>query len=414
MSLVTSTRFASILTSGRDWREVAKKALESLESVNTSGNRFNLAFIYVTRELAEDLESILNLFRSVTGIEHCTGTAAAAVCGNGQAVSGEPGMSVMVTHMDPDMFQLFGAENEDDDASLEKWLNTKESMTTLIHGGGEKDEGLTPALNTLYHTAGGFIIGGLAGNGEAYPRIAQDVIRQGFSGMSLAREVPVVTSRTLGSQPFGDFHTITRCRDTIIMELDGRTAFDVFTDDLHLLAETKIGTEMPAERADAAGADTPVPGEGREQGLPEAMTDLLTGDVMLAFPIAGHDQFDYDMHKISGIDPDKGWIGLDKHIEEGMRVRFLHRDDESVRKGLARMLVDLRTRVIKDYGTFQPKGALYISSADRRNVDYDKHESDMALIRDVTGDVPLAGFYTQAEIFNHTLFRHNAILTLFL
>ena len=64
MSLYTSSQFAAASATGTDWRDTSKAVLEKLEEVRTDGHQFNFGFLYITDHLADDAQSILNLFKS--------------------------------------------------------------------------------------------------------------------------------------------------------------------------------------------------------------------------------------------------------------------------------------------------------------------------------------------------------------
>ena len=94
---------------------------------------------------------------------------------------------------------------------------------------------------------------------------------------------------------------------------------------------------------------------------------------------------------------------------------FVHRDHNSVYEDLSKNLVELRKRVQKDTGVFEPKGALYISCVARAFNEFEgDHKNELELIRDVIGDVPLTGFYAGGEISKARLYGYTGILTLFL
>ncbi|MCD8497943.1 MAG: FIST C-terminal domain-containing protein [Alphaproteobacteria bacterium] len=100
---------------------------------------------------------------------------------------------------------------------------------------------------------------------------------------------------------------------------------------------------------------------------------------------------------------------------------FVYRDDESVRADLSRMLVELRHRVEREQGVFAPKAALYISCLARARCDFGQGgikpegaTGEMALIREVIGDVPTIGFYAGGEIMAARLYGYTGVLTLFL
>ena len=104
-----------------------------------------------------------------------------------------------------------------------------------------------------------------------------------------------------------------------------------------------------------------------------------------------------------------------QHVSTGDRLMFVHRDHESVYSDLSASLLALRERVKKQTGTFEPKGALYVSCVARAFSEFEgEHKNELALIHDIIGDVPLTGFYAGGEINKARLYGYTGILTLFL
>lgn len=94
---------------------------------------------------------------------------------------------------------------------------------------------------------------------------------------------------------------------------------------------------------------------------------------------------------------------------------FVHRDEETVREDLSKSLVKLRKRATDASGNFEPKGAIYISCAGRAQAEFENQsDSEMNLIREVIGDIPMVGLYAGGEISNARLYGYTGILTLFL
>ena len=207
--------------------------------------------------------------------------------------------------------------------------------------------------------------------------------------------------------PVGPVHTLTRCDDLIVMELDGQRAFDVFSADLRILAAEKSGNS-PATVMMESGALF-------GKGGPAGADNPFQGEVHVAFPIPGSDRQDYLVRNVMGIDPDKGWIAVAHPAVNGERMMFVHRDHETVRTDLSRTLLSLRQRVTNENGGFVPKGAIYVSCVARTMSDFgDGPGGEMKLVREIIGDVPLAGFYANGEISNHRLYGYTALLILFL
>jgi len=411
MSLFTSSHFASASASGSDWREAAKAVLEKLEAIKTDGAQFNLGFLYITDALSADAESIVNLFKSVLGVENWVGANGIGVIGCGESFIDQPAISAMVGRFDEDAFCLFPATQFDGEAGKEamgSWLKDHDSMLVLTHGDPVAEEDPALVLKTLNTITSGFVIGGLSSSRNEQIQISGGLQNNGLSGVAFSDAVHVSTALSQGCVPIGSVHTITRCDEHSILELDDEKAVQVFEQDLRALAIQKIGRDpdnIVVDQYDIEGAED----------MPEDFQSLMKGDIHVAFPINDSDQNDYLVRNIIGLDPDEGSINVAQYLSNGERMLFVHRDHETVREDLSKTLVKLRKRATDASGRFEPKGAIYISCAGRAQAEFEgKAPSEMALIQEIIGDVPLCGFYAGGEISNARLYGYTGILTLFL
>lgn len=146
-----------------------------------------------------------------------------------------------------------------------------------------------------------------------------------------------------------------------------------------------------------------------------------------AFPVSGSDQGDYLVRNIISVDEEQKSIDIAQVPSTGDQMLFVHRDNETVRQDLSATLCKLHKRLQRENDGFQPKGAIYISCVARAFNDFNPPEPDqdplqlpqdkggeMALIREIMGDMPLAGFYASGEINAARLYGYTGILILFL
>lgn len=406
MTLVTSPRFASTAATGADWREITRALLESIEPLRRGDVAYTIGFLYVTDLLVDDLGSMLDLIRSVTGIEHWVGSVGLGVCASGASHVDVPAASLMVGAVPAESFRVFPISDLTMSAAravLEPWLEAQSPMLCLTHGDPMTDHDPALLLAELERLSGGFIAGGLTSSRHAHLQIADKVGAGGVGGVIFADDIPVATTVSQGCTPLGPVHTITRAEDHVIMELDGREAFAVFTDDLKICAGAKTGTEIGSEAIEKAFFHDDAPPD-------DTIRHLFQGEIHVAFPVAGSDQTDYMVRNLIGIDPESGWIAVPYPIAEGDRMMFVHRDPETVGADLTRSLGDLRERVIRSHGHFNPQAAIYISCVARAL----EACGEMEMIRAVIGDIPLTGFYASGEISNRRLYGYTGVLILFL
>ncbi len=394
---------------GADWRIVTRNLLEAYEAAPAPQADYNLGFLYVSDLLADDLPGMLDLIKSVTGIPHWTGTVGFGVCGNGVSHIDTPAASMLVGCFEKDSFRVFPPVDLVLTAArtqLDPWLDAHDAMLTLVHGDPQGEGEASLVMAALDALTGGFIAGGMTESRRANLQIAETVVHGGISGVVFSSDVEVATTLTQGCAPVGPVHTITHAEGHFIAELDGLRSFDVFAEDLKNMALRSAGEDP------ASAAITGAVGPDEYQQLDPSVKSLFSGDVHVAFPVQGSDQRDYLVRHITGLDPDSGILGVPNTVQTGEHLLFVHRDADTMRSDLIRTMTDLRDRLIREQGRCAPQGGIYVSCADRARKQGVGNE--MALIRNVLGDIPLAGYYAGNEISNRRLYGYTGVLILFL
>ncbi len=403
---MTSTHFVSAAAAGENWRDISRKVLEELQSVQTEGFKPNIGFLYFTDALAVDATSILTLFRSVTGIEHWTGCAAIGVCASGVEYVDQPSISVMIGEVPSDQVRAFHATSsgfKQLHKELEPWLNKHDPMLVVVHA----DPSAHPAhaIEEIESMVGGFMVGGLSSSRFDPAIISTSVMKDAIGGFVFSQEVAVATTLSQGCIPLGPSHELSRSDAHVIAYLDGRSPFEVFSEEMKAMAEKRLGYKPK---------DMILKGE---QKIPSDLSLMLDGEAHVAFPVAGSDQKDFMVRNILAIDPETGMMAVSEILEDGQKIMFVHRDDETVRSDLSATLVALQKRIVHEHGNFVPKAALYVSCVARANVSFandGKARGEMALLREVLGDIPITGFYAGGEISNNRIYGYTGVLTLFL
>lgn len=408
MSVVTSTHYVSAAATGENWRDISKKVLEQLESVRTDGFKADIGFLYITDALAQDAASILTLFKSVTGVEHWSGCAALGVCANGIEYVDVPAISVMIGQVGAQNVRSFNAHSSNLKKlgqQLEPWLNKNDPMLVILHADPFVETHPAHAIEEIDVLVGGFMVGGLASSRKESAIISSEVTSSGVSGFVFSQDVAVATSLSQGCVPMGPMHEISKADNRVIAYLDGRAPFEVFSEDMKKMAQERLGYKAE-DMIVKAGND-----------MPANLMRMIEGDAHIAFPVPGSDVQDFLVRNIMAIDPDTGAMAVGEVIEDGQKIIFVHRDDDTVRSDLSATLVNLQKRIVHDTGSFSPKGALYISCVARAGVPFGengKPGGEMKLIHEILGDIPITGFYANGEISNNRLYGYTGVLTLFL
>ena len=408
MALFTSTHFACAAACGDDWRQISKTVLDQLESIRTEDSGFNIGFLYITDALSENTTSIITLFKSVTGIENWVGCAALGVCTVGQEFVDKPAISAMIGRMEEGACKTFFATHSDQNEIKKEvgpWLNKKNPMLILLHGNASSDNHPQWSVERISDMMGGFVTGGLASSRKTPVHYATRIVEEGFSGAAFSSDVQVATCLSQGCRPIGPVHAVTRAEGQVISELDGKKPFEVFSEDLKGMVEKKVGKDPEK-----------IILEGAVDEIAPEFAHLFKGEIHVALPVTGSDRNDYMVRNILGMDPDEGHLAVAQSMTTGDTLMFVHRDDESVRADLSQTLVALRTRVQQERGEFAPKGALYVSCVARAFTEFSHGHpgGEMALVREIIGDIPLTGFYAAGEIAGGRLYGYTGVLILFL
>lgn len=412
MPLFTSTQFASVCIDGTDWRDISKNALEKLDAIRTENDSFNFGFLYVSDQLADDTNSILNLFKSVLKIDNWIGSVGMGVIGCGESHVDKPSISVMIGHLPDDSFKIFPEEdheNEDIGAQneLTQWIIESTPVLSIVHADPMAEKDPQDILRELEHSTNTFIIGGVTSSRSQHFQIANTVFENSLCGSFFTEDVSVSTMLSQGCKAFAPSHTITKSDETTILMLDDKPALDVLQEDLRILARDRTGKAPEKIQNDIkaiAAADQ----------IPEEFKNLFHGEIHVGLPLSQSDQNDYLVRNISGIDADEKSLSISDQIAVGDTVVFVERNEDSMISDLTQNLINLRRRVETERGCFEPKAALYISCISRGFTEPktpDAHE--MKIIQNVIGDIPMTGFYAGGEINNARLYGYTGIFTLF-
>jgi len=189
--------------------------------------------------------------------------------------------------------------------------------------------------------------------------------------------VAVVTRLTQGCSPLGPRRAITRCNGNQLIALDDRPALDVFYQD--------IGERLAGDPA------------------------RLGSQVFAGLPVKGSDTGDYLVRNLTGIDTDKGWLGVGHSVIAGDRIQFCRRDHDAAVKDLKRMLADVKRR-----SDSAPRAWLYYACVARGPNLFGSESEELRLIRDELGEFPLVGFFANGEISHDRLYGYTGVLALIL
>jgi len=405
---LTSVR--AVQAVGEDWSAAARALADALgragdaDTLGRAGDGAALGFLYATDTLADDLGSVVTFLRQRTGIEHWIGgTGIGIFSGRAPATDREyfeaPALVALVV-------SFAGAEGDAEGAPGEAGAFSvftlgldgvaapalpadalpADTMTAFIHA-DPMNEDTPDAIAQLAAAGPGFLIGGLTSARDRNVQIADGIAEAVLSGVAFAPGVQLATGLTQGCVPVGKAHRVSEVDGNILQGLDGVSALDALKADLGEEFAGDVDNDMDNDMENVAGL------------------------VHMGIPVPGSDTGDFTVRALAGIDPSRGWLLIGEAVEVGDSIFFVRRDGRSAEIDMIHMLENLKHRTL-DAGQ-KIKGAVYISCIARGPAMFDEPGREMALIRDVLGDFPLAGFYASGEISASRLYGYTGVLTLF-
>lgn len=200
--------------------------------------------------------------------------------------------------------------------------------------------------------------------GETFQFCGDVVSSNSISAMLLAGDFAINVGTALACAPIGPAHRVTAVRDNIILELDGRRAYDVF--------------------AEAAGP--------LADDLRRALSFVSLG-VPVAPGASVLERGGFYVRNVVGASAERGAIAVACHPQVGDLVGFVLRSAERSRAELKTMLESVCARAIRP-----PAFGLYFDCISRGSGLYNLPDHDSAYIGQHLGSVPIAGLFTGFEI----------------
>ncbi len=217
---------------------------------------------------------------------------------------------------------------------------------------------------------GGRVLGGLAsggrepGSNDLY--LDDTVHHSGAVGMAFTGAVDVDILVAQGCRPIGVPMFVTRCRQNVVEELDGRRPYDVLTELF--------------------------------QALPRRDQDLFRHSLFLGIVMRSAQQQygsgDFLVRNILGLDRDSGVLVVGALVEERSVVQFHLRDAQTSSADLTAVL----RRYVEQPRSGSPQGALIFSCLGRGVHLYGEPDHDTNLLQRHLGALAVGGFFCNGEI----------------
>lgn len=200
--------------------------------------------------------------------------------------------------------------------------------------------------------------------GETFQFCGDVVSSNSLAGMLLSGDFEINTGAALACAPLGHTYQVTSVRQNIILELDGRSAYDVFCE-----AAGPLSTDLQRALAFVfLGVPLENGGERLQRGS-------------------------FYVRNLVGASPEHGAIAVAHRPRVGDTVGFVLRDAERARNELKAMLESLTETT-----AYAPGFGLYFDCVSRGSRLYNIPDHDAAYIGKYFEQLPIAGFFTGFEI----------------
>ncbi|UCC29700.1 MAG: FIST C-terminal domain-containing protein [Phycisphaerales bacterium] len=364
-------RFASSITEATDARRAVDELLEPVDSRLTRG-MVDLALLFITKDFKDHLADVID--RIGTGFPGAVllGCTAQGTIGFDKELERVPSMSLLVASMPNVEVRPFYMRQSDLESirtpldwerivgvspeSRPTFVALADPFRLAIHD-------FIDQINEAY--PGSPLVGGVASAARMPQQnrliLNGDTHREGIVGIALTGLLAVDTVVSQGCRPIGKPFVITKAERNVIRELGGRAALEQLQ---NVLARLSREDERLVKQSLFVG-----------RVIDEYKDRFTRGDFLI--------------HNIIGVDRHSGAVAISGHARIGATVQFHVRDAASADEDLRKML--------SPHADTGIRGALLFGCNGRGTQMWPEPGHDVGVLRELLGDVPVAGFFCGGE-----------------
>jgi small ligand-binding sensory domain FIST len=366
-------RWASALSQRADARQALAEVSESV--LAELGGQPDLALLFVSHTHAPAFDAIGGWAQSLLAPRHLLGCSGSGVIGSGREVERREAISVVAARLPGVQLFPFHMEEAPRSADAALWaeltgLKAQEARGFLLWGDpfSVDAEPMLRRFDQAYPNVPklGALVSGAQAPGESVLFLDGRVLRGGALGLGFSGRVDIHTAVAQGCRPIGEPMIVTRCRDSVVYELN-------------------VGRPVEAlqklfERLDP-----------RDQEL--CRHSLFLGIEMSA-GAHRYGQGDFLIRTLGGLEPKGGAMAVQANVENYQVVQFHLRDARTSAQDLEQHLAVLQRAL----GTRRARGALLFSCVGRGQELYGQPNHDTDLFCRHFGALPLGGMFAGGEI----------------
>lgn len=368
-------RWATVLVQEPEVRSALDTVERGLRAALGEGVRPDLLVMFASPHLRPSFDRLPEELHTRLSPKALVGCVGAGVIGEGKEVEQRPALSVIAAvlpRVEVRTFHLQAADLPDLDHGPGGWRDLvgvqpvpTPHFVLLADGSTFDPRDLLEGLDFAFPQS--VKIGGLASGRRGDPLfLDRGVITSGAVGVALQGDVVVDAVVAQGCRPIGATLTVTRCKEGVLEEVDGRPPLEVLSE---------LYEALPPE----------------DQELLQHSLHIGIASSTLSEPTG---RGDFLIRNVMGADPERGVLAVGAQLRRGQSVRFYLRDASTAEEDLQGLLEGYRERT---HAT-SPAGALLFSCTGRGRHLFGKPNHDSDAFKRALGDVPLGGFFCGGEI----------------
>ncbi len=373
----TTMRWASAVSELGSPEQALEQVLgQTLEQM--AGAPVHLALWFVSDLYLADFSALARRAAEALGAPVLLGCSSGGVIGADQELELRPAMSLVTAclpnvtlkpfHVTPLELEMSGADaqhfwEERTGATLQEepvFVLIPDPMTCDVHQ-------LVEQFNRIFPKRP--IIGGLASGsrrtGGRWLVYNGELVEEGAVGVAMTGDIALETIVSQGCRPIGQSYIVTRSEEYVIHEIGSRSSVTVLQEILEALPPAD---QRLAQEALFLGV-----------AIDERKYPLERGDFLV--------------RNLLSADMEAGTLTVGERVRVGQTVQFQLRDARAADEDLQQLL----RRAASGSGP-APAGGLLFNCLGRGHGLFGRAHHDVQLIRAVTGEYPLGGFFCNGEI----------------
>jgi len=364
-------RFASSISTAGDAEEATEEILSPLDTRVTPGMA-DLAFLFATSHYDDELPEVIEQIEKKLPNALIIGCTAQGTIGCDKEVEQGPSMTLLAGSMPDVQIRPFHMEQGDLEslettADWERVVGVSPESHPVFVGIGDPFKfaiyEFTERISEAFPDAP--LIGGVASAarapGENRLFLGGEVYKEGLVGIALTGDVHVETVVSQGCRPIGKPFVITKGERNVLRGLGGRAPLEQLQD---VLLNLSHEDEQLARESLFVG-----------RVIDEYKERFVRGDFLI--------------QNIIGVDRNTGAIGIAGHARVGATVQFHVRDADSADEDLRALLAPCARSAVG--------GALLFGCNGRGTHMWPESGHDVGVLREVLGDIPVAGCFCAGE-----------------